>query len=137
VASAIIDGVTPGSLSVACTLGNGTSRTQGLFIEMFGTAALVLSVLMTAAGKFPTPLHFRFIGIYKGPRLIVVFFSQKNPHLHLSHHLDLVLCSSRLSWHRFHLLEERSIPPEPSDLLCYLVSPPQTLRHKGYLLTLV
>jgi len=51
VASAIIDGLTPGSLSVNVALGGGTSRTQGLFIEMFTTAALVLSVLMLAAEK--------------------------------------------------------------------------------------
>jgi aquaporin related protein len=56
VAAAIIDGLTEGKLSVTCTLGNGTSRTQGLFIEMFGTAALVLSVLMLAAGKSNTPI---------------------------------------------------------------------------------
>ncbi|KAJ9097288.1 hypothetical protein QFC21_004957 [Naganishia friedmannii] len=57
VAAAILDGLTPGPLSVACQLGFGTSRTQGLFIEMFCTAALVLSVLMLAAEKSKlTPL---------------------------------------------------------------------------------
>ena len=49
-ASAILDGLTPGALAVNVSLGEGTSRTQGLFIEMFVTAALVLSILMTAAG---------------------------------------------------------------------------------------
>jgi aquaporin related protein len=51
IAAAIIDGLTPGSLAVSVALGGGTSRTQGLFIEMFTTSALVLSVLMLAAGQ--------------------------------------------------------------------------------------
>ena len=51
VAAAIVDGLTPGELTVNTTLGQGTSRTQGLFIEMFCTSALVLSVLMLAAGE--------------------------------------------------------------------------------------
>lgn len=52
VAAAILAGLTPGKLSVSVALGQGTSRTQGMFIEMFTTAALVLSVLMLAAGGF-------------------------------------------------------------------------------------
>jgi aquaporin related protein len=51
IAAAIIDGLTPGPLAVSVALGGGTSRTQGLFIEMFTTSALVLSVLMLAAGQ--------------------------------------------------------------------------------------
>lgn len=51
VAAAIVDGLTPGTLSVACVLGSGVNRTQGLFIEMFTTSALTLSVLMLAAEK--------------------------------------------------------------------------------------
>jgi len=50
VASAILDGLTPSGLAVNVSLGAGTSRTQGLFIEMFTTSALCLSVLMLAAG---------------------------------------------------------------------------------------
>lgn len=50
VAAALLDALTPGPLAVSCSLGNGTNRTQGMFIEMFTTAALVLSVLMLAAG---------------------------------------------------------------------------------------
>ncbi|WVR08139.1 hypothetical protein IAU60_005185 [Kwoniella sp. DSM 27419] len=64
VASAILAGLTPGPLSVNVGLGFGTSRTQGLFIEMFTTAALVLSVLMLAAEKHLltpfAPLGFGF-----------------------------------------------------------------------------
>lgn len=51
VAAAILDGLTPGQLSVGVALGQGTSVAQGLFIEMFTTAALTMSVLMLAAGK--------------------------------------------------------------------------------------
>lgn len=51
VAAAILDGLTPGPLSVGVALGLGTSKAQGLFIEMFVTSALTLSVLMLAAEK--------------------------------------------------------------------------------------
>lgn len=51
VAAAILDGLTPGPLAVSVGLGQGTNRTQGLFIEMFTTAALTMSVLMLAAEK--------------------------------------------------------------------------------------
>lgn len=51
VAAAIVDGLTPGPLAVSCALGSGANRTQGMFIEMFATAALTLSVLMLAAEK--------------------------------------------------------------------------------------
>ncbi|KAI5452324.1 hypothetical protein NCC49_000886 [Naganishia albida] len=65
VAAALLDALTPGELSVSCQLGFGTTRTQGLFIEMFCTAALVISVLMLAAEKSkltPTaPLGFGFM----------------------------------------------------------------------------
>ncbi|KAK4687068.1 hypothetical protein P7C73_g3052, partial [Tremellales sp. Uapishka_1] len=65
VAAAILDGLTPSKLSVGVALGQGTSRTQGLFIEMFTTAALTLSVLMLAAEKHAmtpmAPLGFGFI----------------------------------------------------------------------------
>lgn len=50
VAAALLNALTPGPLAVGVTLGNGTNRTQGVFIEMFTTAALVLSVFMLAAG---------------------------------------------------------------------------------------
>jgi len=65
VASAILLGLTPGELSVGVALGYGTSRTQGLFMEMFITSALVLSVLMLAAEKSKitphAPLGFGFM----------------------------------------------------------------------------
>jgi aquaporin related protein len=51
VAAAILDGLTPGPLNVGVALGYGTNRTRGLFIEMFTTATLVMSVLMLAAGQ--------------------------------------------------------------------------------------
>ncbi|KAF8839520.1 aquaporin-like protein [Paxillus ammoniavirescens] len=50
-ASAIIYGLTPGPLSVNTFLQQGVSPAQGVFIEMFITAALVTAVLMLAAEK--------------------------------------------------------------------------------------
>ncbi|CCD23691.1 aquaporin family protein NDAI_0C00300 [Naumovozyma dairenensis CBS 421] len=43
--------MTPGSVKFANTLGNGCSRSRGVFLEMFGTAILCLTVLMTAVEK--------------------------------------------------------------------------------------
>lgn len=48
VASAILDGLLPGPLVVTPSLGAGTNTAQGVFIEMFGTCALVLAVLFLA-----------------------------------------------------------------------------------------
>ena len=41
----------PGQLNVRTSLGAGTSKTQGLFIEMFLTAELVFAIFMLAAEK--------------------------------------------------------------------------------------
>jgi aquaporin related protein len=51
VASAILHALTPGALGVQARLSGGTSIARGLFIEMFATAGLTLSVLMLAAGE--------------------------------------------------------------------------------------
>ncbi len=50
-AAAVVDGLVPGPLKVANSLGNGTSITQGLFMEMFLTAQLVLTVYFLAVEK--------------------------------------------------------------------------------------
>mgnify|MGYP005989414045 CR=1 FL=1 len=50
-AAAVTDGLLPGSLGVANTLGDGTSVVRGLFIEMFLTAQLVLTVYFLAVEK--------------------------------------------------------------------------------------
>ncbi|KAA1082139.1 hypothetical protein PGTUg99_022837 [Puccinia graminis f. sp. tritici] len=50
-ASAVLQAILPGPLSVSTTLGAGTSAAQGLFIEVFITCALVLSVLFLAVEK--------------------------------------------------------------------------------------
>ncbi|KAI5467517.1 aquaporin-like protein [Mariannaea sp. PMI_226] len=50
-AAAVTDGLIPGPLKVANTLGGGANRTQGLFIEMFLTAQLVLTVYFLAVEK--------------------------------------------------------------------------------------
>jgi len=49
--AAIIQALTPGTLNVRTTLGGGTSVVQGLFIEMFLTALLMLAILLLAAEK--------------------------------------------------------------------------------------
>lgn len=51
VAAAILDALTPGGLIANVALAGGTTPVQGMFIEMFTTAALTISVLMLAAGE--------------------------------------------------------------------------------------
>ncbi len=51
VAAAVVSALFPGPLAVLTTLNHGTSIAQGLFIEMFLTAELVITVLMLAAEK--------------------------------------------------------------------------------------
>ncbi|KAF5027718.1 hypothetical protein F66182_202 [Fusarium sp. NRRL 66182] len=50
-AAAVTDGLIPGPLTVSNALGNGTSIAQGLFLEMFLTAQLVLTVYFLAVEK--------------------------------------------------------------------------------------
>ncbi|KAK5637168.1 hypothetical protein RRF57_012881 [Xylaria bambusicola] len=50
-ASAAVLGILPGDLKVSTTLGGGTSVVQGLFIEIFLTTQLVLTIFMLAAEK--------------------------------------------------------------------------------------
>ncbi|KAI0424118.1 aquaporin-like protein [Xylaria sp. FL1042] len=50
-ASAVVLGILPGELKVSTTLGGGASVVQGLFIEIFLTAQLVLTIFMLAAEK--------------------------------------------------------------------------------------
>ncbi|KZF19231.1 aquaporin-like protein, partial [Xylona heveae TC161] len=47
----VVSAVFPGPLRVATQLGMGTSKSRGLFIEMFLTAELVLTIFMLAAEK--------------------------------------------------------------------------------------
>ncbi|KAI0050101.1 aquaporin-like protein [Auriscalpium vulgare] len=61
-ASALIIALTPGPLAVNTVLGPNVNKAQGVFIEMFITAALVLAVLMLAAEKHNTT-PFAPIGI--------------------------------------------------------------------------
>lgn len=51
VAAGLVSCMFPGPLAVETTLTSGTSIAQGVFIEMFGTAELVFTVLMLAAEK--------------------------------------------------------------------------------------
>ncbi len=59
-AAAVVAGLLPGPLLVGTGLGGGTSVVQGLFIEMFLTAVLVLTILFLAVEKhratFTAPL---------------------------------------------------------------------------------
>jgi len=50
-AAAVVSALFPGSLPVNVRLGAGTSVVQGLFIEMFTTCMLVMTVIMLAAVK--------------------------------------------------------------------------------------
>lgn len=50
-AAGVIDGLLPGPLTVANSLSNGTSKVQGVFLEMFLTAQLVLTVYFLAVEK--------------------------------------------------------------------------------------
>ncbi|KAM0261990.1 hypothetical protein ACHAQJ_001996 [Trichoderma viride] len=50
-AAAVVSGLLPGHLSVTNSLGSDTSIVQGLFIEMFLTAQLVLTVYFLAVEK--------------------------------------------------------------------------------------
>ncbi|CCH62768.1 hypothetical protein TBLA_0I01090 [Henningerozyma blattae CBS 6284] len=47
-AGGAVSAITPGEVLYANTLGLGMSRTRGLFLEMFGTSFLCLTVMMTA-----------------------------------------------------------------------------------------
>ncbi|TXT11248.1 hypothetical protein VHUM_01999 [Vanrija humicola] len=49
--AALADGLTPGPLFAATTLGGGASIAQGLFIEVFMTAMLVFTILIVAVEK--------------------------------------------------------------------------------------
>lgn len=50
-AAAVVDGILPGPLKVANSLGNNTTTVQGVFLEMFLTAQLVLTVYFLAVEK--------------------------------------------------------------------------------------
>ncbi|KAF4343268.1 aquaporin [Fusarium beomiforme] len=61
-AAGVTDGLIPGPLLVTNALGNGTSIAQGVFIEMFLTAQLVLTVYFLAVEKHRST-HLAPIGI--------------------------------------------------------------------------
>ncbi|KAK0651018.1 aquaporin-like protein [Cercophora newfieldiana] len=50
-AAGVVSGLYPGDMAVDTGLGNGTTTTQGLFIEVFLTTELVFVILMLAAEK--------------------------------------------------------------------------------------
>ncbi|KAF2256466.1 aquaporin-like protein [Trematosphaeria pertusa] len=50
-AAGVISAILPGPLNVSTTLGSGTSKAQGVFIEMFLTSLLVFTIFMLAAEK--------------------------------------------------------------------------------------
>jgi aquaporin related protein len=51
IAAGIVSALFPGPLSIGVRLGGGTSTTQGLFIEMFLTAQLVIVIMFLAVEK--------------------------------------------------------------------------------------
>jgi aquaporin rerated protein, other eukaryote len=50
-AAGVVKALFPGPLAVTTTLSGGTNKAQGVFIEMFLTAQLVLTILMLAVEK--------------------------------------------------------------------------------------
>ena len=50
-AAGVVTALFPGPLAVTTTLNGGTSKAQGVFIEMFLTAQLVFTIFMLAAEK--------------------------------------------------------------------------------------
>jgi aquaporin related protein len=50
-ASGVVSALFPGPLIIGVRLGGGTSITQGLFIEMFLTAQLIIVIMMLAVEK--------------------------------------------------------------------------------------
>lgn len=50
-AAAVVDAILPGPLTVGNALANGTNTAQGLFLEMFLTAQLVITVYFLAVEK--------------------------------------------------------------------------------------
>ncbi|KAK9476833.1 aquaporin-like protein [Lipomyces japonicus] len=76
-AAAAVSALTPGPILFANALGPGVSKTRGLFIEMFLTAQLCITILMLAAERHrarhmaPLPIGFAlFIG-----HLVGVYFT--------------------------------------------------------------
>ncbi|MBE7179755.1 MAG: aquaporin [Terriglobus roseus] len=74
----VVSALFPGPMSVATSLGGGTSITRGLFIEMFLTAQLVFTIFMLAAekhkGTFLAP-----VGI--GLSLFIAELAGRLPHI--------------------------------------------------------
>ncbi|KAF2998196.1 hypothetical protein E8E13_004501 [Curvularia kusanoi] len=50
-AAAVVSAMFPGSLNVSTTLGSGVSAAQGVFMEMFLTSMLIITIFMLAAEK--------------------------------------------------------------------------------------
>ncbi|KAJ4351037.1 Aquaporin-1 [Ascochyta clinopodiicola] len=50
-AAAVVSAMFPGDLNVSTTLGSGVSIAQGLFMEMFLTSLLIITIFMLAAEK--------------------------------------------------------------------------------------
>ncbi|VVT58720.1 uncharacterized protein SAPINGB_P006350 [Magnusiomyces paraingens] len=76
-AAGAVSAMTPGPIAFANGLGGGASRTQGLFIEMFGTAMLCITVLFMAVEKhratFMAPMVIGF-SLFIG-HLLAVFYT--------------------------------------------------------------
>jgi hypothetical protein len=80
-AAAAVSATFPGPMPVDVRLGGGTSVSQGLFIEMFATTQLVLTVIMLAGVKHKAT-YLAPIGI--GIALFIGNLCSKLPAIHLS-----------------------------------------------------
>ena len=81
-AAGVVSTLFPGPLAVTTTLSGGTSKAQGVFIEMFLTAQLVFTIFMLAAekhkGTFLAP-----VGI--GLSLFIAELAGMHSHIHFTH----------------------------------------------------
>ncbi len=96
----VVSALYPGQLNVRTTLGAGTTKTQGLFIEMFLTAELVFTIFMLAAekhkGTFIAPIGIGlalFIAELSG-MLAKKCFEFSNPNRRILHWWCTEPCSS-------------------------------------------
>jgi hypothetical protein len=120
-AAAVVSGLFPGPLSVNTTLSSETSVTRGLFIEMFLTFMLVLTILMLAAEKhratFIAPI---------GIGLALFICELAGTYTFSPTQIVLVLTKQV-----FTSLEVLSTQRDPSDLLLSLAFGPATTGSTG------
>ncbi|KAI1365711.1 aquaporin [Xylaria arbuscula] len=153
-ASAVVLGILPGELKVTTTLGGGASVVQGLFIEIFLTTQLVLTIFLLAAEKhratFIAPVGIglslfiaELMGVYYtggslnparslGPSVVTGFFV----HYHWIYHVGPILGALLASgfYVLIKALEYETVNPGVDDLPKFNQNPhdekPREYAHK-------